>query len=225
MSIQLPGSVLSRALRSRLIQQRLANTNSYRFTRNIPSSSRLYSTADAPADEALPDHEHETSRRPARPAHDVNTGGRRALTARVNSRTFGPKAEQARAEGQMLMAIAAGASPGADADATAKSPGAATISRKTIEMELKWLEDPRALADRVARILQSGDPAKAAALVRQAQKSGKKCDVAWNNLLQYCMDRGHAQAAFKFYNDVSLAVSVFAWKCCGGEPRVQGYSC
>lgn len=125
----------------------------------------------------------------------------------------------------MLMAIAAGASPGADADATAKSPGAASISRKTIEMELKWLEDPRALADRVARILQSGDPAKAAALVRQAQKSGKKCDVAWNNILQYCMDRGHAQAAFKFYNDVSLATSCLEWGCCGGNLPVRNMRC
>lgn len=114
----------------------------------------------------------------------------------------------------MLMTIASGASPGADADATARSPGAAGISRKVIEMEMKWLEDPRALADRVARLLQSGDPAKAAALVRHAQKSGMRCDVAWNNLLQYCMDRGHAQAAFKFYNDVSLSgISIFEWQC------------
>ena len=94
------------------------------------------------------------------------------------------------------MAIASGSAP----------DGEESTSRKTLELELKWLADPRALADRVARILQSGDVAKAAALVRQAQRDGMSCGVAWNNLLQYFMDRGCTAAAFKLYNDVSISV-------------------
>jgi hypothetical protein len=102
--------------------------------------------------------------------------------------------------------------------------GEKSTSRKTLELELKWLADPRALADRVARILQSGDVAKAAALVRQAQREGMSCGVAWNNLLQYFMDRGCSKAAFKLYNDVRLSLisylvqrgdtSVPLWKHC-----------
>lgn len=95
------------------------------------------------------------------------------------------------------MAIASGSAP----------DGEESTSRKTLELELKWLADPRALADRVARILQSGDVAKAAALVRQAQRDGMSCGVAWNNLLQYFMDRGCTAAAFKLYNDVSISLN------------------
>ena len=80
------------------------------------------------------------------------------------------------------------------------------MTPKIINEELKWLNDPRKMADRVARILHSGNPALAAALVRAGTKQGMRCDVAWNHLLQYCMDQNHPQAAFKFYNDVSFVV-------------------
>ncbi|KAJ6179610.1 hypothetical protein N7519_010071 [Penicillium mononematosum] len=76
------------------------------------------------------------------------------------------------------------------------------LTPKIINEELKWLNDPRKMADRVARILHSGNPALAAALVRAGTKQGMRCDVAWNHLLQYCMDQNHPQAAFKFYNDM-----------------------
>ncbi|KAJ5963826.1 uncharacterized protein N7479_003702 [Penicillium vulpinum] len=76
------------------------------------------------------------------------------------------------------------------------------LTPKIINEELKWLNDPRKMADRVARILHSGNPALAAALVRAGTKQGLRCDVAWNHLLQYCMDQNHPQAAFKFYNDM-----------------------
>ncbi|KAJ5171349.1 uncharacterized protein N7500_004132 [Penicillium coprophilum] len=76
------------------------------------------------------------------------------------------------------------------------------LTPKIINEELKWLNDPRRMADRVARILHSGNPALAAALVRAGTKQGLRCDVAWNHLLQYCMDQNHPQAAFKFYNDM-----------------------
>jgi hypothetical protein len=84
--------------------------------------------------------------------------------------------------------------------------GMPKLTPKIINEELKWLNDPRRMADRVARILHSGNPALAAALVRAGTKQGMRCDVAWNHLLQYCMDQNHPQAAFKFYNDVSFVV-------------------
>ncbi|KAJ5825055.1 hypothetical protein N7447_007395 [Penicillium robsamsonii] len=80
--------------------------------------------------------------------------------------------------------------------------GMPKLTPKIINEELKWLNDPRRMADRVARILHSGNPALAAALVRAGTKQGLRCDVAWNHLLQYCMDQNHPQAAFKFYNDM-----------------------
>ena len=81
--------------------------------------------------------------------------------------------------------------------------GGSKITPKIIDMELKWLNDSRKMGDRVARILHSGDPALAAAIVRAGTKQGMRCDVAWNHILQYCMDQKNPQAAFKFYNDVS----------------------
>ena len=84
--------------------------------------------------------------------------------------------------------------------------GMPKLTPKIINEELKWLNDPRKMADRVARILHSGNPALAAALVRAGTKQGLRCDVAWNHLLQYCMDQKHPQAAFKFYNDVSFVL-------------------
>lgn len=203
MSIQLPGSVLSRALRSRLVRQRFASTRvSHLESRVLSNVPRFYSTANTAADEEPtepePELELESSFRSRFPIQrDRMVQERRAEMSNVQGLGLP-------AEGKLLMAIASGSSQ--DADAPAGSPGAgeSSISYKSIQMELKWLEDPRALADRVARILRGGDPAKAAALVRQAQKEGKKCDVAWNHLLQYCMERGHPIAALKFYNDVSI---------------------
>lgn len=192
MSIHLPGSVLSRALRSRLIQQRLINTHPYRLNRPAALvGSRLYSTAESAPDETVPNQDNETPvwRLPRE----------RGLSWRKASAASSPGNDGEReAEGRMLMAIASGSSG---------SRGGASISPKKIEMEVKWLADPLALAYRVERLLQAGDPAMAAALVRQAQKNGQGCEVAWNNLMRYCMIRGHPNAAFKFYNDVSSDVT------------------
>ncbi|GES57417.1 pentatricopeptide repeat protein [Aspergillus terreus] len=77
-----------------------------------------------------------------------------------------------------------------------------SVSSKVVELELKWLKDPRALADRVARLLSADDVPLAAALVRSAQKERMECSVAWNHLLEYCMNKRAPRAAFKFYNDM-----------------------
>lgn len=80
------------------------------------------------------------------------------------------------------------------------------VSKNVVKQELKWLKDPKALADRVATILQAHDRksvALAVQLVRAAQKENMECSVAWNHLLEYCMKRRQPKAAWKLYNEVS----------------------
>ncbi|KAE8364876.1 hypothetical protein BDV27DRAFT_110014 [Aspergillus caelatus] len=76
------------------------------------------------------------------------------------------------------------------------------VSGKVVEMELKWLKDPRALSDRVARLLNANDVLLAVALVRTAQRERMECTVAWNHLMEYCMKKNHPRAALKFYNEM-----------------------
>lgn len=77
------------------------------------------------------------------------------------------------------------------------------LNKRIIDEELRWLPDPRKLGDRVHDLLREGDPAKAAALARAAPKQGIRGNAAWNYLIEYCLTRGHPDAALKFYNDVS----------------------
>ncbi|KAF9893876.1 hypothetical protein FE257_010046 [Aspergillus nanangensis] len=101
-----------------------------------------------------------------------------------------------------LLGVAmAGTSPKVRGDTDSSFEGR-SISSKVVEMELKWLQDPRALADRVARLLQAGDFALAAALVRGAQADRIECSVAWNHLMEHSLKKGNPKAAFKFYNDM-----------------------
>ena len=69
--------------------------------------------------------------------------------------------------------------------------------------EIVWLKDPHMLEDRIARILRDDRIQMAAALVREAQRNNMKCVVAWNHIFQYLMDKKRLKEAFKFYNDVS----------------------
>lgn len=94
------------------------------------------------------------------------------------------------------------------------------VSPKVIEMELKWLKDPRALADRVARLLAGNDVGLATGLVRAAQKERMDCAVGWNHLFEYYMKKGDAKTAFKLYNDVcfpSFPLSL-RWLCGADRP-------
>ncbi|BDD56050.1 hypothetical protein MAP00_001530 [Monascus purpureus] len=76
------------------------------------------------------------------------------------------------------------------------------VSRKVIDIELKWMKNRRDISDRVAKMLRSGQIALAAELVRTAQKRGMECTVAWNHLMTFSMEKGEPLAAFKFYNDM-----------------------
>lgn len=99
-----------------------------------------------------------------------------------------------------LLAIAGGgARPDGD-------PLADVVRRKVVKKELQWLQDPKALADRVAKILQADDFALAVAIVRGAEKQNMECSVGWNHLLEYCMNKKQPKAAWKLYNEVSGGV-------------------
>ncbi|GIC85216.1 pentatricopeptide repeat-containing protein [Aspergillus udagawae] len=81
-------------------------------------------------------------------------------------------------------------------------PLADIVRKKVVKKELKWLQDPKALADRVAKILQADDFALAVAIVRGAQKENMECSVGWNHLLEYCMEKKQPKAAWKLYNEM-----------------------
>lgn len=201
MSFQIPGSALGRVLRSGLVRQRVTATGAQLRLR-LPAQ-RSYSNANGASEETHADNEAEPEpsfEDSEKPAKFNRNGANRGRKLRGDKPVV--DMEKRKQEERALMAIAAG-SKAEDGEMNDEIRGA-SYSRKTISMELKWLEDPRDLADRVARILRSGDPGMAAALVRQAQKDGMRCDVAWNHLLSYCMQRGFPQVAWKFYNDVSV---------------------
>lgn len=84
------------------------------------------------------------------------------------------------------------------------------LSRAVVEMELVWLKDPKALADRVRDALDAGEEALGVALVRSAQSQGIECGAAWNFLLEYCMYKKKSSwSAFRFYNDVGCSFLLF----------------
>jgi hypothetical protein len=262
MTLRLPGSLVNRALRSRLLsaQQYRAATAALQLSqtwialKNTRSASS-FSDRSSGWDKHRRPERPESSERPERREYSDKRGQKHLQDKRGHKQIY----QDANTTGNrdLLMAIASG-SPTApynyeseiaesealdnevtesnvtdnknsesegpeDEDFEGKSPRSETgdgetveteryrgppqrgskITPKIVNMELKWLNDPRTMADRIARILHSGDPALAAAIVRAGTKQGMRCDVAWNHILQYCMDQKNPQAAFKFYNDVS----------------------
>lgn len=109
-----------------------------------------------------------------------------------------PRKDTDENEHKFLMALASGQPSAVD---NAMTP-------KALERELDWLKDPRALADRVGRLIHAGEVASAATLVRQANKEGMPTTAAWNRLIQHCMERLQWKPAFKFFNDVSLSLDL-----------------
>ncbi|KAF7177409.1 hypothetical protein CNMCM7691_005614 [Aspergillus felis] len=103
---------------------------------------------------------------------------------------------QKRYQDHVLLEIASG---GAHPDG---GPLADIIRKKVVKKELKWLQDPKALADRVAKILQADDFPLAVAIVRGAQKENMECSVGWNHLLEYCMEKKQPKAAWSLYNEM-----------------------
>jgi hypothetical protein len=79
-----------------------------------------------------------------------------------------------------------------------------SINPTVVNKELKWLQDPKEMAVRIARLLQADQVALAVAMIRKAEALKMECAVAWNRLLSYCFQKSAPEAAFSFYNDVSL---------------------
>lgn len=79
-----------------------------------------------------------------------------------------------------------------------------SVSPTVVNKELKWLQDPKEMSVRIARLLQADQVALAVAMVRKAEALKMECGVAWNRLLAYCFQKYAPEAAFSFYNDVSL---------------------
>ena len=268
MTFRFPGSLVNRALRSRLLtaQQHRATIASQRLPqtwivssdyRRYTSSSNRFSDRDSDARRIgyvgekhfknRHGNKRDAQRVKSRESHDILMAiASGSFTGRYNSelessesKALDPEAAQSESLGNdpydyqdgeneaKESGVSEDQTPNeqdiaADSEADAgdgEAPGnnsyrgqpqaVPKLTPKIINEELKWLNDPRKMADRVARILHSGNPALAAALVRAGTKQGMRCDVAWNHLLQYCMDQNHPQAAFKFYNDVSAVILWF----------------
>lgn len=96
--------------------------------------------------------------------------------------------------------------------ATNKGP---SVSKKAVRMELVWLKDRAMLLEQTRRMLRRDNVAMAAALVREAQRTGYDTAASWNALLEYCMVKKNPRAAFKFWNDVRFPptfVTVLAFR-------------
>ncbi|CAG8138223.1 unnamed protein product [Penicillium salamii] len=251
MTLRLPGSLVNRALRSRLLsaQQCRAATAALNLpvTRSAIGAPRAAFSLSARTSEQPSRSQYTYNTRPfdepGRPrSHQARskkikrnalTPGQREMLMAVasNSRTTQYDNETEIAESEALDAAAAQedgqhneqeeqeSSPAEDAseketaeeetnndhtqqDFTPRVSQGPKITPTIVNMELRWLNDPRKMADRIDRILRSDQPALAAAIVRAGTKQGLNTTVAWNLLLQYCMEQGHPQAAFKFYNDM-----------------------
>ncbi|PYI10410.1 hypothetical protein BO78DRAFT_306013 [Aspergillus sclerotiicarbonarius CBS 121057] len=89
------------------------------------------------------------------------------------------------------------------------------VRNKVLEMEMKWLNDPRGLADRVVALLRADDPVLAVALIRRARHMDISTVVAYNRLLEYCLRVKAPKAAFRFWNDMKKR---------GVSPNLRSYT-
>ena len=77
-----------------------------------------------------------------------------------------------------------------------------TLAR--LSSELKYLKDPRKLADHVAHVLEHDNEEKATALVRLSSRAIANV-VSWNHLIDWQMKKGKTKAALETYNEVSTS--------------------
>lgn len=83
---------------------------------------------------------------------------------------------------------------------------------RAIREELKWLQDPLKLAERVRATLQRNDEDKALALVRAASKS-MDCVVSWNHIIDHIMRQGKTRIGQKLYNEVCPYCHFYSFPC------------
>ena len=110
-----------------------------------------------------------------------------------------------RAPGKRLLQILRHKSSSKEAEEENKKLGRAA------KEELRWLQDPLRLSERVRAVLPRNGgtkpvlaETKALALVRVASKS-MDCVVAWNHIIDYYMAQGKPKLAQKTFNEVSVS--------------------
>lgn len=188
----IPGFITSRALRSRLVQQRLARSIARQPAPWTTSTTRQFALTAAQSRQefsGLREHDSRRSRRTPWSNRPDKASGSTHSSQKIFDRGFGHIGDD-----DLLMEIAQQKGP--------------SVNRKRVRLEMEWVKDPLLLAQRVSSALRGGNPEMAATLAREALKEspGEKYVVAWNRIIQYCMDRGHPKPALRFFNDVSLLV-------------------
>ncbi|KAL8946721.1 MAG: hypothetical protein Q9222_006921 [Ikaeria aurantiellina] len=73
--------------------------------------------------------------------------------------------------------------------------------KKSLEVEMLFLQDPLKLAENTISLLRKDDLEKALEIVRVASKR-RQCIVSWNHIIDYRMSKGHYTQAVKTYNEV-----------------------
>jgi hypothetical protein len=76
-------------------------------------------------------------------------------------------------------------------------------SRFAIEQQLKYLGDPLKLSEYVRSLLLNNRFGTAEELLRAASKN-KQYTVGWNHLINYQLQKGKVNGAYKTYNEVCI---------------------
>jgi pentatricopeptide repeat protein len=82
-----------------------------------------------------------------------------------------------------------------------KSSSLSPKEEKALRVEIQYLQDPVKFADHVHYTLRCGKPEKALDLCRLASKE-MDCIVAWNHTVDWHMQKGKVNDAFKIYNEM-----------------------
>lgn len=220
------GSLVSRALRSRLLRQQSARSGVRLLDLRVHSITlRHYSQRAHVGDEqpvvtkreGLPRGQFGSPFKPPQFVRPEDVHDPLASRKKYKARADPAEVDAARdiddyhkRERRFLLDI------GANTEA-----GSSHALRKACREELRWIRDPHKLESRISLMLKHEEIHKAVVLVREAQRLGMKCVVSWNHVIHYCMERNQPEAAFKFYNDVSyFALWLLRRPCSGYWVRV-----
>lgn len=78
-----------------------------------------------------------------------------------------------------------------------------TYTPTSLQKELRYLGDPRKLADHVLHLLQEGEGEKAYKLIKMGSRR-LSCTVSWNHLIDFEMSQGRVNNAYSIFNDVRV---------------------
>lgn len=121
---------------------------------------------------------------------------------RISEKELGELREQISLEEQN---IGSEKGDGRDGKRRLNMPPKPAMTSRALEMELRWLRDPKEMVNRVRSMLSKKQVDMALALVQAAHREGMDCVAAWNQILDYEMEQGRPDSAFKMYNDVSIS--------------------